>query len=317
MPTLLVVDDAQLDRAMVSGLLRKQSEWRVETACDGGEALSRVESESPPIDLVVTDLHMPGINGLELITGLRLRRPALPVVLITAKGSEMLALRALEQGAASYVPKSQLAERLVDTVREVWSVVLSQSALSRAISSLRLAHLQFEIEGDESLFPPIVETAQQHAAHVGLCDAGDQIRLGMALTEALRAALYHGNLELTAAQLHEARRQGGGSLAAERASTSPYRERRLSIDMKLTPAMGEFEIAHQGPPWGKAFAESEGPLLLEQAATRMLVLMRSLMDEARFSDDGRRITLVKRSEQRGEEGRENPTAQDVSKGAEQ
>ncbi|MFH1267178.1 MAG: response regulator, partial [Planctomycetota bacterium] len=62
MTRVLVVDDSATDRALVTGLLRGKSQWTVETAADGGEALAQIERTRPGV--VVTDLQMPRMNGL-------------------------------------------------------------------------------------------------------------------------------------------------------------------------------------------------------------------------------------------------------------
>jgi len=71
-------------------------------------------------DLVVTDWQMPEIDGLELVNTIGDKYPEVPVVLMTAHGSEVVAAQALANGAASFVPKSDLADNLVETVRICW-----------------------------------------------------------------------------------------------------------------------------------------------------------------------------------------------------
>ena len=70
-------------------------------------------------DVVISDLVMPELNGLELIGQVRQNYPLVPVILLTALGNEEIAFEALEQGAASYVPKARQAECLADTVDRV------------------------------------------------------------------------------------------------------------------------------------------------------------------------------------------------------
>src|SRR5262245_37839440 len=102
MSTVLVVDDSAVDRKLVAGLLAKHAGLTVELATSGEDALVRLQA-SPPA-LIVTDLVMPGISGLDLVTQVVERHPEIPVILMTGKGSEEVAVKALEAGAASYVP---------------------------------------------------------------------------------------------------------------------------------------------------------------------------------------------------------------------
>src|SRR5262245_3207159 len=117
MPTILVVDDSPVDRRLVSGLLSKNAYLTIETAASGPDALSAIERSVP--DLVVTDLVMPGMDGFELVAKVRGLHPLVPVILMTSMGNEEIAGRALQEGAASYVPKRSLAQKLLDTVQRV------------------------------------------------------------------------------------------------------------------------------------------------------------------------------------------------------
>jgi DNA-binding NtrC family response regulator len=84
---------------------------------NGKEALEKLAHQA--VDLIVTDLMMPEMDGLQLLRAVRRDYPQLPVILMTASGSEQMAVEALQEGAASYVPKRVLARRLGETVARV------------------------------------------------------------------------------------------------------------------------------------------------------------------------------------------------------
>lgn len=106
MGTVLVVDDEASVRFTLSEILGSRG-WTVLEA-DGADAALALASEA---DAVVTDLAMPGKNGLELLAELRARDAALPVVLLTARGSEKAAVEAMKAGAYDYLQKpSSVAE---------------------------------------------------------------------------------------------------------------------------------------------------------------------------------------------------------------
>jgi CheY-like chemotaxis protein len=104
MTQILVVDDSATDRRLAGGLLERHAGWCVQYACDGREALERI-AICPP-ELILTDLQMPELNGLELVEAVQREFPLIPLVLMTAQGSERIAVDAL--GGASYVPKREL-----------------------------------------------------------------------------------------------------------------------------------------------------------------------------------------------------------------
>ena len=105
MATVLVVDDNPVDRHLAGALLAKRPEMKVLFAENGRDALALLEERCP--DLVLTDLHMPEMDGLELVVEVRKNFPLVPIILMTAFGSEEIAIQALQKGAASYVPKRQ------------------------------------------------------------------------------------------------------------------------------------------------------------------------------------------------------------------
>ncbi|MBC8113324.1 MAG: response regulator, partial [Candidatus Saccharimonas sp.] len=81
MSRILVVDDSPVERRVMGGLLGTNSDWTVEFAGDGAEALDRCLEHEP--DLVVTDFNMPTMDGLQLLNKLRQRHPRVPVIIAT------------------------------------------------------------------------------------------------------------------------------------------------------------------------------------------------------------------------------------------
>ncbi len=292
MTNVLVVDDSAIDRKLVEGILKKDQRLKIRTAVSGADALAKLPDI--PTDIVVTDLQMPDLDGLQLVTAMQFHFPRIPVVLVTAHGSEELALRALEQGAASYVPKSQLSERLLDTVGQVLARAKADRSYEMLAECMRRTEFEFEIDNDLLLIDRLVELVQQIVVSMGLCDVGGQVRLGMALEESLRRAILQGNLEFGADELHRVQlhREGGQELIETRRSQPPYADRKTKVQCWLTPQQARFVIEHAGPPLQLQHAASCSEL--EDASDRSVILMRSFMDEANFDPDGRRIELIKR-----------------------
>ena len=145
MPHVLVVDDDPTVSDVVRRYL-EQDGCRVRLAADGVAALAAVAAERP--DLVVLDLMMPGLDGLEVCRRLRRRLPDLPVVMLTALGEEADRVIGLEVGADDYVTKPFSPRELVLRIRSVLrrSAPAAGSAVVRdgdltADTGRRLAHL--------------------------------------------------------------------------------------------------------------------------------------------------------------------------------
>jgi len=103
MNRVLVVEDEKSMRDLLSLMLRKEG-YAVEAADGGIQAASRL-AKDPVYDLVITDVSMPGMTGLELLRHVRKTSPESSVILMTAYGSKETAIEALNEGAAYYVEK--------------------------------------------------------------------------------------------------------------------------------------------------------------------------------------------------------------------
>ena len=113
---MLVVDDDPIVGDVVRRYL-EQDGCRVRLVGNGADALNAADAEPP--DLVVLDLMMPGMDGLEVCRRLRRRMPALPVVMLTALGEEADRVLGLEVGADDYVTKPFSPRELVLRIRSV------------------------------------------------------------------------------------------------------------------------------------------------------------------------------------------------------
>jgi DNA-binding response OmpR family regulator len=111
---LLVVEDDDALRELVSGRLREAG-YEVESVADGGAALAAAAGAEP--DLVLLDVMLPGVDGLEVTRRLRADYPLLPIVLLTARTDELDRVVGLEVGADDYVTKPFGMPELVARVR--------------------------------------------------------------------------------------------------------------------------------------------------------------------------------------------------------
>jgi len=143
--TILVVDDDPIIRESLQRLFTRRG-YAVESAPTAEEAL--VLLGRAPFDLVLTDLQMPGIDGLALLTRIKERSPQTPVVMITAHASTETVIQALRSGVNDFVPKPYRAEELLSIVsREVARHRQSapagmDSALGRQMSKAQLDELE-------------------------------------------------------------------------------------------------------------------------------------------------------------------------------
>ena len=291
MPKALVVDDSLTERQLVGALLKKVPDWEVQLAENGKHALELMEEALP--DVIVTDLHMPELNGLELVEAIKEDYPLIPVVLMTAKGSEEIAVEALQKGAASYVPKSKLAEDLPSFVSHVHISALEDRSFMRLTHHISRSETSFILPNDLELIFSLVKHLRHTVRCVELGDEMERMRVGIALEEALLNAYYHGTLEMPA-DLKREDRNLYEKLAAERNDEEPYARRTIRVDVNLSREQASYVIEDDGPGFDWKTLIEHAPDAIDDNAGRGLLLMKTFMDEITFSDKGNQITLVKR-----------------------
>jgi len=122
-PSILVVDDepdvAELFRQRFRREVR-QGTYVMHFAASGAEALDRLAGEiEPALIAVLSDINMPGMDGLQLLAEIKQRFPDLPVMMVTAYGDEQRRRRAAEFGAAEFITKPVYFEQLKAQLREL------------------------------------------------------------------------------------------------------------------------------------------------------------------------------------------------------
>lgn len=291
MSQVLVVDDSATDRKLAGRLLEK-SGVSVRYAPHGRAALLEIKQERP--DIVVCDLQMPEMNGLELVEAVRADFPAIPVILMTAQGSEQIAAEALRRGAASYVPKSALAQHLAETVERILMAADADRQHSRLMHSLLDDVCRFQLRNDPEAIGPLVGHIQELLRCLPLQDQAERLRVAVAVKLALQIADHHGNLELPldlAADDDEIER-----LAEERRLLSPYCDRSVLFRAQISRDEAVFVISHEGP--GIAFDRLPQDINLHSAEQTWLggfVMLPAVMDDIQYSRDGRTISLLKKA----------------------
>jgi DNA-binding NtrC family response regulator len=127
---LIVDDDPSLLRALPETLRLRMGGVIVETANSAAAALDRIADED--YDAIVTDIKMPGMDGLELLAEIRARRPDTPTLIITGHGENELVVRALRGGASDFIQKPIDRDYFVATLYgAIRAHVLSRQANDR------------------------------------------------------------------------------------------------------------------------------------------------------------------------------------------
>ncbi len=134
-PRLLVVDDEPNMRIVLQGLLAREG-YTVETASDGKSALEWLEKNGGAVQAILTDLRMPGIDGMQLLAEVVKRYPGRPVVMLTAHGTVDTAVEAMKVGAFDFVTKPFNADELRAVMRKAVNTAMADMNMVEAETSI-------------------------------------------------------------------------------------------------------------------------------------------------------------------------------------
>jgi diguanylate cyclase (GGDEF)-like protein/PAS domain S-box-containing protein len=289
---VLVVDDNPLDRLRAGRLVDQDPRCRAIYAENCTEALQRMAEHQ--ISIVLTDLQMDGMDGLDLVRSVRREHPRVPVILMTGYGSEDAAMEALRVGATDYVPKQKLARELLPVLVRALRAARAGSRRLQCLRTLVHRELHFELGCDPDLLPPLLEFLNEEMSRLELCDSAELMRTTIALDEALRNALYHGNLEVSS-DLREGNERAFHDLARERATLPPFQDRRVRVVISHDSDQSRFVIRDDGPGFDTSGVDRPlEPEDLLRASGRGILLMKAFMDSVTFNRAGNEVTLVKR-----------------------
>jgi CheY-like chemotaxis protein len=215
------------------------------------------------------------------------------VILVTAYGSEEVAMQALRAGAANYIPKKRLTRDLVPTIRQVLSIAALTRERTRILRCLVRRESAFVLDNDPELIMPLLKLIHEELEGMSLCDSTGQLQVGVALQEAICNALFHGNLEVSS-DLRQDDESKFDALADERRRLDPYRSRRIRVQVQLDRDAARFVVSDDGNGFDTAlFDQPLVPEDLHRIGGRGLLLIRTFMDQVSLNQGGNQITMIK------------------------
>jgi DNA-binding NarL/FixJ family response regulator len=143
--TVIVADDHPLFRTAIKEALEADQGQTNFLEASSFESLQKLVDKQKEVDLVLLDLHMPGVSGFAGLVYLCKRYPSVPVVIISANEDPVVIKRALEHGAAGFIPKSSSIDTITEAIAailmgEIWSPKTTVSNLpGKNVSEVELA----------------------------------------------------------------------------------------------------------------------------------------------------------------------------------
>ena len=205
---VFVVDDEAKVLEVVGETLGKLS---VEVTCfvRPGKCLGRLRSQK--CDLLIADLRMPEMDGIELVTNVKRHSPWVPVLIMAGGGDLPSAVRAMKAGAADIIEKPLDKDDLIRTVESILQgSVFSNACVGKPLTAVQMKILKMVINGKSNkeiadLFDRSVRTVEVHRAHM-------MEKLGVSnLLDLVKRAAILGLVDLTAGEKPDLTAREGGA----------------------------------------------------------------------------------------------------------
>jgi len=235
------------------------------------------------------------MNGLELVQAIKSDYPLIPVLLMTAQGSEELAVEALRLGAASYVTKRRLGEDLISTIHQILEAASSNRGETRLLNRISSVETSYILPNETRLVHALSGQVRDTMRAMRIFPENDRLRISIAFEESLLNALYHGNLEVSSDLRYEDQ-TAYEDLARRRSLQEPYIDRQLYVDISLTQDAVRFSVRDEGSGFDpQTITDPTDPEYLDRPNGRGMLLMKSFMDELTYSESGRHVMMMKKS----------------------
>lgn len=272
-PKILLVDDEWTVVELLSRYLAEKG-YEVTSASSGGEAWDLFQKQ--PFDLVLSDLRMPGIDGLQLLDAVKEANPRIPVVLISGFGDVETVVKALKGGAENFLAKPLDLDELERVLAQSLAIACVRPGGSQIKGHME-QNTRIETRSLSDNISDIVYQISLSAVAVGFSQYDLDNNLKMALVEALTNAMEHGN--------------------------GWDQSKLLRVKAKLTRHAMQVTIEDQGA--GFDHQNLTDPTVQENLLSergRGIFLLRAIMDEVRFNEPGNTVTLIKQRRPKSGEG---------------
>lgn len=287
---ILVVDDDQEILNLLEELLTA-FDFEILRAGDGLEAVKTLKEHR--IDMILTDMYMPKINGIELITRIRKYDDEVPIILLTGHSTVDLTISALRAGATNFIVKPFDVKELMGIINKVFRAI-SEKEMDLAMNTYmqRFSKI-WELPSDEMVLAKMSTIFQNDLQNLGIPQSliGNYVLL---LQEMTFNALYHGNLELTS----EIREDGiDGQLQYQeevhkRLNDPHYNARRILVEYWATPEEFALRVQDDGPgfDWQQWLSRVNSLDSLDGSG-RGLLLVKSFARKLEFNESGNDLTI--------------------------
>ncbi|MGH1362997.1 MAG: response regulator [Calditrichia bacterium] len=293
---LLIVDDEPSIRKLLSDYFASL-EYNVRTAENAEEAMKLITTNEV-LDLIISDIDMPGMSGIDLLRFSRETRPDVPVVMITGLKTLEYAISAVKYGAQDYITKPFELGNVRKVVEKVLRYRKSTKKQSQLFEYAQSMTVNFDIPTDEIDAGITSNYVAQILLNSGFCQQEEYHQFYVAIMETIINAIEHGNLELPSSMKGTDFEQimHFEELREKRINDPAFGKRNVGVYFQLNSERFSLTITDNGPGFDwKSFIADDSQLFDADTKPhgRGFMLIRHIIDEVYFNAKGNSITLLK------------------------
>lgn len=287
---ILIVEDDHASRLFLESLLESNN-YDFRSAENGIEGLNIFDEYNP--DIVLSDIKMPIMDGLELLEAIRDKNSDAIVVIITAFGSENYAIQALHLGANNYLKKPVSGQELLRLLKKYKAIISGKYSPESLPGQILNRTYSIVFKSQFSKIPKIVDKVMIESA-IEIEDS-EKVNIELGLVELITNAVEHGNLGISYIEKQTALDKGTLSeLFDERIHNEKYKNRKVKIDFFTDEEKYQWTITDDGEGFNwKSIPDPTDQEHILELNGRGIFISKFLFDKIEYSGNGNIVTATK------------------------
>jgi DNA-binding response OmpR family regulator len=291
--TVAVVDDEEEIRSVLHKKLSKTG-LNVITLGGAEDLLDIIKKDKTAIDLVISDIKLPGIDGIELLRHIDKLENPMPVLLITGHGNIEHAIQALRYGAYDFIRKPFDLNEITSSVNRILRGKREEKLTDNLGQYILYEKRLFEIPSDSTACNVITYILTKDLTSAGFCNRTTMGNVSLALKEAIDNAIIHGNLEISSEIIENEGIKEFYDEVKKRRNFKKFSGRKVTVYYELVHDYVEYIIEDDGQGFDyDLLPDPRDPENFYKNSGRGLLIIRTLMDEVDWNAKGNTIRLRK------------------------
>jgi len=286
---VLVVEDDYSSRELLRICIEKEG-YQCQTANDGLDGFNLFKKYCP--DLIISDVRMPNMDGIELLESIRKISKDVIIVFITGHGNEELALQALQLGANNYIKKPIDITEIKTLTNRYYDVIRSKAIQSNIVDLIKHREMEIEITSDMNLVQSLANYLSKKTGN--FFDSKERMRIELGINELLINAIEHGNWDISYEEKNEALLKNRiADLYKTRQEHPDNVDKKVVVKYKQSEKFCEWIITDDGNGFDWKIVPDPTKTDLTRINGRGILLSRLQFDEMEYLGNGNSVRIKK------------------------